>query len=71
MSKLININVSAQSALFLQIELKEHIFKKLHDADSTLDTGFLSDFEGIGELIAELRTLQELMVAQNKTQGAE
>jgi hypothetical protein len=65
MSKLININVSAQTALFLQMELKEHIFKNLHDADS------LSDFEGIGELIAELRTLQKLMVAQNKTQGAE
>ena len=59
MSKMININVSAQTAQFLQIELKEHIFKKLHDADS------LSDFDGVGELIAELRTLQKLMVAYN------
>jgi hypothetical protein len=64
MSKMININISAQSALFLQIELKELIFKKLHDADS------LSDFDSVGELIAELRTLQKLMVAHIK-QGAE
>jgi hypothetical protein len=64
MSKLININVSAQTAEFLQMELKQCIFNMLNDADS------LSDFYSVGELIAELRTLQKLMVAQNKTQGA-
>jgi hypothetical protein len=65
MSKLININVSAQTAEFLQMELKKCIFNMLNDADS------LSDFDSVGELIAELRTLQKLMVAQNKTRGAE
>ena len=59
MSKMINIRVTAQTALFLQIELKERIFKKLNDADA------LSDFDSVGELIAELRTLQKLMVAYN------
>jgi len=64
MSKMISIKVTAQTALFLKIELKERIFKKLNDADS------LSDFEGIGELIAELRTLQKLMVAYNNHYAA-
>ena len=64
MSKMININVSPQTANFLQLELKEHIFNMLNDADS------LSNVESVGELIAELRTLQKLMVSNNRTKGA-
>jgi hypothetical protein len=64
MSKMITIKVSGQTAQFLKIELKEHIFKKLQDADS------LSDFDGVGELIAELRTLQKLIIASGDKKGA-
>jgi soluble P-type ATPase len=64
MSKMITIKVSGQTALFLQTELKEHIFKKLHDADS------LSNFDGVSELIAELRTLQKLIIASGDKKGA-
>lgn len=59
MSKMIDIKVSARAALFLQAELKAHVFNKMQNIDS------LADFESVAELIAELRTLQKLMVAYN------
>ena len=59
MAKMLDIKVSPQTALFLKIELKEHIYKKVNDIDA------LADCESVGELIAELRTLQKLMVAHN------
>ena len=65
MSKMININVSPQTANFLQLELKDRIHNTLYDAAT------LSNVESIGELIAELRTLQKLMVSNNITKGAE
>ena len=59
MAKMLDIKVSPQTALFLKMELKEHIYKKVNDIDA------LADCESVGELIAELRTLQKLMVAYN------
>ena len=59
MTKMLDIKVSPKTALFLQIELKEHVFKKVHSIDA------ISDCDSIGELIAELRTLQKLMIAYN------
>jgi hypothetical protein len=59
MAKMLDIKVSPQTALFLKVELKGHIFKKVNDIDA------LADCDSVGELIAELRTLQKLMIAYN------
>jgi hypothetical protein len=59
MTKMLDIRVSPKTALFLQLELTEHVFKKMQNIDA------IADCEGIAELIAELRTLQKLMIAYN------
>ena len=59
MAKMLDIKVSPQTSIVLINALTDRITQRFTEIDP------LNDFDSIAELIAELRSLQKLMIAYN------